>query len=484
MRKLAGISLIVLSLALWYIPSDVIDLVVNHRPVLFGRYSQGQFAALLILTPSIWLLAAFTFIYESFSLRILANLGMVIVSSLASVLLLIWASKLIVAPRYLEEKVTAGDTGDIIQGTLRHRPPNQHYEYVHLDEPIQLRSYPNPPPGHDPVQITLNSDRNGYRNIDLRDQYDIIVVGDSFAAGSRVSDQQAWPVLLADRSDRSIYNLGTSGADISEYLNNLIFRGIQFNPDIVVLMIYEGNDFKRLPILAGYRNSDNSSFLDELKDSPVSTALKKLSRNVFEAVDKDRQLPEYQQWLSWMPIRLPGSEGRAHYYSFRPVRAIYLNVSRQAFVESEIWQATTGLLNQFHELSRQRGFELVIAYAPSKPHVVLPFVEDKISAESIRKFLSYEKDNLPAAKALKTELFNNIGSQEQVLRAYCEQMGISFVSSTLDLQEQTVAGVQTYYTYDQHWTPEGNAVVAGVIYRHLRTNGFFDIDRTDEGRRP
>jgi hypothetical protein len=100
--------------------------------------------------------------------------------------------------RYVETQVTTtntvtGKAAPKLTGVTRHRPPNKRYELRQSDIPAQHRSYPNDAPGYKDLDIVLTSDKYGFRNLgEIKDQYPIIVVGDSFAAGSHVSDDQGW----------------------------------------------------------------------------------------------------------------------------------------------------------------------------------------------------------------------------------------------------------------------------------------------------
>jgi hypothetical protein len=53
---------------------------------------------------------------------------------------------------------------------------------------------------------------------------------------------------------------------------------------------------------------------------------------------------------------------------------------------------------------------------------------------------------------------------------FCLEQKIECISPTKELVAATKAGQQTYFTYDQHWTPEGNKVVAQVIGNYLTSN--------------
>ena len=464
MRKLIALILVFISFAWWVIPSDIVRLIILQRPVLFGRYSMGHFASLLILTPMLWIISGVLFSRINFDRKLFANAFMLIASTLSTVFLVIWLSQLIISPRYVEEKLSiTGGASQHWQGTIRHRPPNKRYIYTQVDVPSEIRSYPNPPLGHPDVPIILTSDENGYRNSHITDQYDIVVVGDSFAAGSRVSDEQTWPVLLSELSGKSLYNLGTSGTNVFNYISSLIAKGLKLKPKIVVLMIYEGNDFKRLP---RQEEVAEASFADKLKDSPLSASLKVLSRSILEPINATKTVPEYSESLSWMPVKIDAQNGKeSHYYSFKPHRVDYLMTEQSSFENSKIWQANASLLDKFLSLSEEHNFIPVVAYAPSKPHVVMPYFD--VQAEDFKHFLSYKKKNLPGAAKVKSSFYDNLDAKELTVEAYCRNRGISFVSTTKRLQSMTEAGSQMYYTYDQHWTPKGNEVVADLIYRHL-----------------
>jgi hypothetical protein len=79
----------------------------------------------------------------------------------------------------------------------------------------------------------------------------------------------------------------------------------------------------------------------------------------------------------------------------------------------------------------------------------------------------YETDRVPAADTLKAEVFARLDNQESVVRDFCREQGLAFVSTTVPLRDAMQRGEQVYYSYDQHWTPQGNAVVASVLEQFL-----------------
>ena len=217
-RRVLALLVFIASLWLWTLHSDVIALIIRQRPVLFGRYSQGHLGALLVLTPILWALAAALASRRPLR-QALGNTVLGIGSTLAAILLITYLAHFLnKGPRYLETKLATEQAQAMeLAGAVRHRPPNQVFELTYHDRPEQARSYPDAPAGYPDIPLTLTTDANGFRNPPLAagataPRYDILAVGDSFVAGSNVSDDQAWPALLARATGESVYNLGVGGA--------------------------------------------------------------------------------------------------------------------------------------------------------------------------------------------------------------------------------------------------------------------------------
>jgi hypothetical protein len=408
------------------------------------------------------------------------NFMLVAVTTIVTLFIGVVGSGWAFQPRYVETHAETDDPTLDLQGVVRHRPPNSHYTLVYEDRPEQARSYPQAPPGFGAVPIQLTTDRYGFRNPDALAQYDIVAVGDSFTAGSHVSDEQGWTELLEkdwlSSQGRTLYNLGVSGADPREYLNNFALLGRRFNPDLVLVMVYEGNDFRwkgppPLPGEAHAKTSWGARISRLAKQSPVTRGLDHFSTTVLEPLGADRPVPGYQAKMGWMPVAIPQDGSNpwpTRYYSFKPKRLIYLLTEKQAFENSPGWQDAAQNFSQLQQLAEKDGFRLIFVYAPSKPHVVMPLVAAQVPADQLRVFLGYKKSNLPPDEQLKETLYAYLDNQEKVFMDFCEGKKLECLSLTPALTKATARGIQTFYTYDQHWTPAGNEVVAEVLARYLQ----------------
>ncbi len=490
MNKRAWLSVILVlgSVAVWIQGSDVVDLVVRNQEVLFGRYSRAHFGSLLLLTLLLWLVAGPLWATRHKPVgESLAAVLMTVLSTTLSLFVLVVGSGFFNKPRYVEKTLNEIDaeTGIVLSGVSRHRPPKERYELIQADMPEQLRSYPDAPEGYPAFPVVLTTDANGFRNADqgcggVCSHYDVVAVGDSFVAGSQVSDEQMWTELLRKDMGASLYNLGVSGTAPQVYLNNFVQLGRKFTPKTVLLMLYEGNDFRDAEPLKSAADVQKAAASQPRRRSvdigtlaqasPVTKGLKRLSAEVFSAVGSDSPLPEYTAQMGWMPVRINTSSG-SQFYSFDPKRLVYLNNDPAQFSQSSQWRNVRAILEQFTALAARDHFRLVLVYAPSAPHVVMPLVQERIPADALLRFVRYADDGIGGdANAVKQQLFARLDTQENAVMDWCREQQIDFISTTVPLRAAAAAGRQVYFTYDQHWTPDGNAVVADVVSRYLKSH--------------
>jgi hypothetical protein len=95
-------------------------------------------------------------------------------------------------------------------------------------------------------QVTM--DQNGLCNSPAdayqTARFDVIALGDSFTWCTAVSPDEAWPARLQAITGLSTYNAGMSGRGLYEYVQILERFGLPKHPDVVVMAVYEGNDFR------------------------------------------------------------------------------------------------------------------------------------------------------------------------------------------------------------------------------------------------
>lgn len=445
----------VANLALWIIPSGVVELIAKERPVLLGRYSKQHFFwAVGVAVVSLIVL----YIHRAPPVKAKRR----VFQMLAVGLFLFPALALVdVALRF-------GDRLDYVRDSVAYRhPAGLRLEERYEDRPDAARSYPNAPPGYRMVPCRLSTDARGFRNRSDRDRAEIVVLGDSFAEGSKVSDEDAWPVILEEKTGRSVYNLGMSGYDPMHYVASLEEFGLAMQPKTVLCMLYEGNDFRSEKADSKERAPSISKRVGAyLHRSPVMTGIERGVISVFGRINSGGAVPGGEV-LDWLPLRVPDGE-QARRYSFAPKQLRDLMVEPDRFALDKHWLNPRGQLERMSALCAERGCRFVVVFAPTKAHVVMPLSLERLPAEKVRAFLAMDfKGELPPVEVVLGVLASRVEGREGVVQAWCEKNGIAFLSLTSVLREAVAAGRQAYYTYDQHWTPEGHAVAAAEVQRFL-----------------
>lgn len=448
----------------WYFSSNVLELIARQRDVLLGRYSFERFSNNLIFTLTFWLAAYVSWCLrrhrpKEVAFRIIALLLAVLVGTVAIDII----GRFLRSPRYIERQVENPTDWPVtlVAGIVRHRPPDQQYRVRYVDAPPTARSYLSAPPGYRTTEITLTIDHRGFRNLTQLEQYDIVTVGDSLTEGAYVSDDEPWPVLLGRRLNRTVYNLGVGGGEPNYYLNALQSFGLSLKPKIAIFMVYEGNDLRgKSP-----QREKAWSFDDWLENSPVRLAVRRSLIQYLGPINADAPVPGAAM-LSWLPVAIPpGAE--AKYYTFKTSMLMRLYWTESTFRQSSGWTGTAEIFRQIKAACARGGIRMIVAYAPTVPHVVMPLVKDRVTPEQLHVFASFKREKLPPPKEFVRELFSRLDTKESVLRDFFREEDIEFVSTTEALRKAAAQGRQIYYTYDQHWTAAGHVVVAEELYRYL-----------------
>lgn len=443
--------MLVANVVLWVIPSNVVEQIARDRHTLLGRYSRTHFGWILAL-------AVFTFVnvyvdwgkWGSYKLRRFQLLAVFLVGFPAIVL--------------IDFMARDPENAHYIRNHAAYRhPPDKTYRLTVVDKPKAFRTFPRVRPGYPQSECTLRTDKRGFRNQSDLEAYDVVVLGDSFAEGTYVTDEEVWPRRLETRTALSVYNLAVSGYDPHEYVASLERFGLDLKPRYVICMLYEGNDFRSAKSDQKRQNlSLSKRFKKYFKQSPIITSLDRLMINTLGPINRDGAVDGIDM-LDWLPVAIPTGPAK-NFYTFAPKQLRDLYQDQDEFSLDRHWFNVRDHMQRLKALCDQEGIRFVLVYAPQKAHVMFPLVADRLSAEKVCRFtaLSYKK-RLPEPDVFLAELLRNIEGRESVVREWCDAEGIPFVSLTEPLREAALSGVQVYFTYDQHWTSDGHRVAAATI---------------------
>ena len=468
-------AVVLTNLVLWGTPSDLAYNVAQQRDILLGRYTVDRVTMLLIvliisalILNGIWLKRKREGKKEKeHKFKVIAVSVSIIISIVAVDVYL----------RIVQNRNYVRSPG------FYHRVTNTVQHGVNRDVPLNLFSYPQARPGYPDVDYTLTTDDRGFRNSTDLEKYDIVVLGDSFTEGSQVSDNQTWPVLLAAKSTRTVYNLGMAAGNPATYLETLKKFGVGLSPQIVICMLYEGNDFR----VSNFDTSDEdpSPFNPRalFYSSPLRLRARQALLRYLGPIDRNRfkntgtgpggaqpYAPSHPLYaVSWMPVGVPTGPD-AKYYTFTVKRLLDHFVSSDTFLNSPACRQTLETFRVIKRICEENNIRFIIAYAPDKPHVLLPLIKHTLSPDMLHAFMALKEKDLPPVEKLMEVLMTRLGVQESAVEAFCREEKIGFISLTEPLQQSMTKGLQAYYTYDQHWTPDGHEVVAEALCRYLQNS--------------
>jgi hypothetical protein len=214
------------------------------------------------------------------------------------------------------------------------------------------------------------------------------------------------------------------------------------------------------------------------KRSPIISTLDGWMVRLLGPIGAERKLKELEV-LSWLPMAVPPGPD-AKYYGLPPSILVDHCVSREQFEGGKRWERTRYNLEAMHRLCAESGSRFVVVYAPTQAHVILPLVWDTLPAEDVRAFVELRaKVELPPANAFMKNLLEYLSVKEAVTREWCARNDVPFISLTGPLRDAVWQGRQAYFTYNDHWTPVGHDVAAGVVADFLRSQPAPMAERLD-----
>jgi len=93
------------------------------------------------------------------------------------------------------------------------------------------------------VRMRPNSewDENGFRNPAVLESAQIVAIGDSQTHGNNAEYYEAWPYVLADKMNKSVYSMAVGGYSSVQHAY-LVEEALMMDPEVVLIGWYLGND--------------------------------------------------------------------------------------------------------------------------------------------------------------------------------------------------------------------------------------------------
>lgn len=316
--------------------------------------------------------------------------------------------------------------------------------------------------------------------------YRTIVLGDSFVAGWGVTDAEVFTARLEKKLDPEserrvrVINVGRVGSSTVRQLDLYESVGRRFEPDLVVLAYYLGNDFTE-----AMHEQDRTELAAWHPDGVIRRAAYGCCPNLYLEVAGLREAIEGRKQF----------EPRTHAEILQTIREQAesngcdpaIAVERYAAIPSEIrQQVEQGLLSQHRVLPAcydpervRRALEppddfFQQAWPRTEQH--LEKLQQAVTADGAKLVIMAIPDAAqaqPDALEFDAQLGYQVNHDwlhaecrtQRALRAWAEGHGLSYLDLTDSLR---ASQEKCYYTRDQHFNAAGHALAADRLAEFLR----------------
>ncbi|MCZ6775274.1 MAG: hypothetical protein O7D34_02315 [Ignavibacteria bacterium] len=286
---------------------------------------------------------------------------------------------------------------------------------------------------------------------------DLITIGDSFTWCNSVHPTDTWTAKLSGTMGISTYNLGRGGVGLYEYIQILEGFGIQKNPQIVILNVYEGNDLRDAVNYHSYRDRTrdeasppdiSKSVQPTLREYSYSLNLiRSISGFVYKSIARSIRGPDvdFEYWLDFASGPIPFNKENTDRDEVRHAKRLFANeIDLEAFTEA---------LETFVDLSQRHKFVPIITYTPSAHSA---YAEKVVFSDpdlhSVMPWFSHE--------------------QRKFFQLKGQELGFVFIDLTPHLQSVASSADShklLYYRRNLHLTPFGHKVVAEALSRSIQS---------------
>ena len=292
-------------------------------------------------------------------------------------------------------------------------------------------------------RITVSTNSLGFRDDEIRakEKDRIVVVGDSFALGIGVEEEETFSTLLERKlTEYEVINTGVPSYET--WREKRYLQQSKLEPDIVILAFFHndinGNENENIctsNVRKGYLVDDNYNSMPSLlfnmrillnTKAESYCLLKDSALNVKSRLTKRELEPAIQGSL-------------LAYFTNEPYKG----------KAAENWNVTKRLLKETANIVKESGSEFIILIIPDKLQV-----EEESWKPITERYGITSKD-------FDTEKLNTM------LKEFAEENDITVVDPLPQLKK---ADKKLYYDFDRHFNAEGHKIVAEVLYEHLKVS--------------
>ena len=315
------------------------------------------------------------------------------------------------------------------------------------------------------VPVRINS--LGYRDVERSVEKPagverVLLIGDSHVEALQVPledsiGRQLEARLLEARSGVEVVSAGVSGYGTAGEFLFFRDRGWRFDPDLVLLAFYPGNDVKNngpsleKALTPRYAEDGRLVGIDTGKSRGGQRSL--LSRSAaytyLRKLILTRQ-PGVAQWLVRLGLMKQGAVRAAEAADGVPLDYwVYADPAPPEWIDA--WQRTERILDDFRVSVAERGMRFAIMIVTSRDHL---YPESWQALEQAYPRLRDGKWNLDAPTMR--------------MLSWCQSRGVPCLNLLPIFQvERDGGGPRFHFVHDGHWTAEGHALAAKAAAKFI-----------------
>jgi hypothetical protein len=281
----------------------------------------------------------------------------------------------------------------------------------------------------------------------------VLVLGDSFTFAEQVNQHETFVHLLEAalnaRGDGATYRVLNGGSNGWATANQLVFlakEGLRYEPDLVVLAFYVGNDvsdnYRRLDVKRVAEEADLALRGADAFEGPRRVLRRSMLYTVFES-GVLAKLPWYAS-----------AAGDATDASYRPA-------PKTEPEAREAWAITESLIDRMRDVAESRGARFMVMAIP-------------VATTVTHEARVIEAGGDPDAVELNDEPLPGFEDPHGTLAGIVGRHGVEALDLLPSLSAEAArSDRRLYYAGNAHWTAAGHAVAAGELERFVVGRGLL-----------
>lgn len=304
---------------------------------------------------------------------------------------------------------------------------------------------------HNNIRINSHGFRDRLRNFHDKQKKRIMVIGDSFVSNISVNETDVFTQVMEQKSPSTeVVNFGVNGYNqIQEYL--VLKKWLEtVRPDLVLVIIYIRNDFMENLGSDWFYSRPYASLVgpeDKLvMHPPKSKQTIKSASTSPSFLRKSHLYMALKMAKQNVEAILTLKQDSSFLTPYTDPEAILCS-SRLSDGAHAMYKTMERILLEISTFTNENEVPIVFALAPS-----IWQVEDKLWSDFI------------ASRGIQESYVRSLPNDR--LMSFAKSNGIDMIDLLPPLLNATRKGEKMYHPHEQHWTKEGNLLVAQVLAEH------------------